>query len=775
MCSDTTQKEKDIMILTSLEQTDFLDYIWSSTLEKVGNIGDLQTGWWLISVGIGIALFLALVVTFKTNVNQISRKQLDEFIQVKKYIPELYIELNRNMEYLRYFVHANTWKKRIIDEYNNMFRDTLGKEATAAINNSILTKKLSSNSSYTKIKACIQKRKDVLERETKSTKENREKYGEYYFRLSDYLYTAPRRLELLYELCELAEVRTMVAVGSAGNGKTNNLCKLVEGIIDSKAPCLFINAKKIKVNCYDYVVSQLLPDLLKDYSGVYLHIVSFLCGLQRKKFVIIIDAINENDMDVFVSSIGDLNDKLSKYKHIKVLYACRSEYFEARYNRYFEGSYVKPYVFHLEQVEYSDRAKSTIIRAYMNYFNVSGPISQNVIKRMMQSLFLMRIFFEVNKNKTSQNIELRDAEIYKLYIDSIAQKVSPFDFRGCIEKIASIMVDQCTFDGVEITQLGLSTSDYSAFKDALDDNLIISKSVHIGKGITESVTEYVYFVFDELRDYCLARYVLISSMKKGDETYSDYFKFVRELYEKHQSPIEGILKYGYYYFKTSNNVNLCQSVLTAFADFDPSHFVSNYWMYTRQRVFSNFGVALIFQDSQNILQFERDYIALQIQKEPKLYWDIFWYLFRNEIAEVEPNLNFAVLLLIEDIPFNTTKDVVSYFFNDRYDRFRELRYDSRRRIEILCNRVAQFERRKGVLSLPIKQMLIILAALEPLEPELSKYERFALDQNVIDYIEKVADHEMKKALLELKEKLEKTRAWTNERENAFLLFEVGDL
>ena len=76
------------------------------------------------------------------------------------------------------------------------------------------------------------------------------------------------------------------------------------------------------------------------------------------------------------------------------------------------------------------------------------------------------------------------------------------------------MVDQCTFDGVEITQLGLSTSDYSAFKDALDDNLIISKSVHIGKGITESDTEYVYFVFDELRDYCLARYVLISSIKK---------------------------------------------------------------------------------------------------------------------------------------------------------------------------------------------------------------------------------------------------------------------
>lgn len=299
------------------------------------------------------------------------------------------------------------------------------------------------------------------------------------------------------------------------------------------------------------------------------------------------------------------------------------------------------------------------------------------------------------------------------------------------------MVDQCTFDGVEITQLGLSTSDYSAFKDALDDNLIISKSVHIGKGITESDTEYVYFVFDELRDYCLARYVLISSIKKGDETYSDYFKFVRELFEKHQSPIEGVLKYGYYYFKTSNNANLCQSILTVFADFDPSHFVSNYWMYTRQRVFSNFGVALIFQDSQNILQFEREYISSQIQKEPILYWDIFWYLLRNEFAGVEPNLNFAVSLLIEDVPFSTTKDVVSLFFNDRYDRFRELRDDSRRRIEILCNRVVRLERIKKVLPLQIKQILIILAALEPLEPELSKYERFALDQGVTDYIERV--------------------------------------
>ena len=270
-CSDISEREKNTMILTGLEQTGFWDYVWSSVCEKVGSIGDLQTGWWLVTVCIGIALFLALVVTFKSNVNQISRLQLDEFIRVKKYIPELYIELNRNMECLRYFAYADTWKKRIINEYNNMFRDTLGKEATAAINNPILTKKLRYCSNYKEIKACIQSRKNAIESVTKSTNENRDKFGEYYFRLSDYLYTAPRQLDLLYELCELAEAKATVVVGSAGNGKTNNLCKLVEGIINNKSSCLFINAKKIKVNCYDYIIEQLLPDFLKNYSSLYFY------------------------------------------------------------------------------------------------------------------------------------------------------------------------------------------------------------------------------------------------------------------------------------------------------------------------------------------------------------------------------------------------------------------------------------------------------------------------------------------------------------------------
>ena len=180
----------------------------------------------------------------------------------------------------------------------------------------------------------------------------------------------------------------------------------------------------------------------------------------------------------------------------------------------------------------------------------------------------------------------------------------------------------------------------------MDDNLIISENIHIGKGIAETSFEYVYFVFDELRDFCLARYVLVSSLKDSDDTYSKYFEFAGNLYNNHLSPIEGILKYGYYYFKTNNRTNLCKKILATYSDFDPDDVNPDHWMNTRQRVFHDFGIALIFQDSQNILEFEKDYIKLQIIKEPKLYWEVFWYLLRNEYAGVNPDLELAVTLLV---------------------------------------------------------------------------------------------------------------------------------
>lgn len=743
---------------------------YAELMEFVSSIGDLQTLWWLICTLFSIAIFSAFVVKFRENVNEKSKLQIDDFLKSQKYIPEIYVELNRNMEYIRCFTHKKTWRKRIIREYNSLLSNTLGKQVLKAIDEPAFLKRIHYYANYKKIREVIQKRIAFLEAALESSEENRNKYGENYFFLRGSLYHTPRKLKLLFEQCEVAEAKAMVVVGSAGNGKTNLLCKTVETIMANKQPCLFINARSINKNCYDFIASQLLPDFLKAYFTLYLRVISLLLWLQGKKFYIIIDAINENDSDIFADSIGELTDKLSKFKNIKVLFACRSEYFQARYSRYFDCTVNKPYVLHLEQVEYSDRAKETLLLLYRQHFDVSGPIHPEAVSRMLHSLFLMRLFFEVNQNKTSQNLELRDAEIYKAYFDAVSSRAAPFDFQGIVERISHLMIAQKRYDGVLLSELNLSTTDMKSFKDALDDNLIISKNIHVGKGIAETSFEYVYFVFDELRDFCLARYVLVTSIKNGDNTYSLFFDFAGELFNNRLSPIEGILKYGYYYFKINNRTDLCEKILETYSDFDPDVVNPKHWMNTRQRVFHDFGIALIFQDSQNILSFEEEYIKYRIENEPKLYWEVFWYLLRNEYAQVQPNLELAIIFLVRNVPFSITEKIVAVFFSDRDDRYRYLRTEKRRRIEILCDRAEQIKKRWGQLSHSFIQLLVILAALEPMEPELFRYEKYVLSEEIIGPLRNECSEELQSALMDLEEK----QRLKHENQSVFF-YDMGDL
>ena len=52
---------------------------------------------------------------------------INKFINEKKYLPDIYVELNNNMEMLRYYIFSSRWKHRIINQYNSMFKGANGK------------------------------------------------------------------------------------------------------------------------------------------------------------------------------------------------------------------------------------------------------------------------------------------------------------------------------------------------------------------------------------------------------------------------------------------------------------------------------------------------------------------------------------------------------------------------------------------------------------------------------------------------------------------------
>ena len=119
-------------------------------------------------------------------------------------------------------------------------------------------------------------------------------------------------------------------------------------------------------------------------------------------------------------------------------------------------------------------------------------------------------------------LEFRNAEIYKLYFKKIASEHKEIDLNRIVNNIARYMFAEFQFDKMPIEELHLSSDDLDSLRNLLDNNLIISRSVHAGTGITERKEEYVYFVFDELRDFCLARYLLTfpCSFGIGDDTFS---------------------------------------------------------------------------------------------------------------------------------------------------------------------------------------------------------------------------------------------------------------
>lgn len=727
----------------TLSFTDILDFI-----------GNFDTIRGIISVIIILLLFVWLLITFRKKINKITKKQVEFFIADGKYIPQIYIELSEAMEYLRYFIYSNKWKKRIIRCYNTIFKGYDGKVILKTLNYNIKNKLFFMQKTET-IKSNISKAHNELENirtyKTKAAEDNREEF----FHMRQLIYYRTDALKQCELLIDLIKANNLIVVGSAGNGKTNLLCRLSEILIKIKLPCLLINARDINTNCTDYIINK-LPFVKKihNHSTLFLRIYDCLLFLRRKHFFIIIDAINENDRDVFVESLGSLLDDFSKYKRIKVILSCRSEYFDSRYSQYFNSCESQPYKLKLDEIRYDERAKEKIFSVYSEYYNMHTQLPEYIKDRLLNSLLLMRIFFEVNSNQEKCNLELRNAEIYKMYIDMVSSKTVGIDLHQIMNNISKLMVNSLNFDSVKIADLGLSAKDLEMFQNCLDNNLIISRKLVEGTDITERTYEVIYFVFDELRDFCLSRYLLITAEDEQDKSFTSLFSFLETIFKEKQSPLEGVLKYSYYYLKKTQNDDACISILEKYGSSDAVN-IYNYRGYREEkRLFNNIGMSLIFTDFSDLKDFELDYISKYIIKNPLAFWKIFYILLQNEYTDNTPDVSLALEILLNDHSYEEICKIINAFFNDKEKFYSYISSNEPRQIEVLCDYLDMLKQAKGDFSFELKQFLLLIATIESDENLLYEFKEFALDTKVFDSLkERVKSSELIDDLEKIKERL----------------------
>lgn len=718
------------MLSTESRDQNFFDMAIEKIRTIINAFGEIQTAWGFIAAAFLAVAFLYAIFSFRKRVNKGTSSQIHFFVKIKKYEPELYIELNRNMECLRYFVFSHNWKTRIVQAYNKLFAGYEGKRIKKAFKNDGVYRV----SYFTKMSVIAQRLESLnsLFESIRSEKEvYRENLGEYFYIVRNLAYDYTKSIDLLLKYCDMITHKAVLLVGSAGNGKTNLLCKLSEVAIKSKIPVMLINSRDIDGNCTDYILNNLpLLKKLKEFSVIYLYVISFLLLIQRKHFYIFIDAINENDREVFVNSIGETIDYFSKYPRIRILLTCRSEYFQSRYKNYFDKCAHAPYLFDMMDTHYDERALNKMFITYQNHFNVKSEISLHAKKRLLSSLFLMKIFFEVNCNRNENIIELRNAEIYLSYIRKIAANIKGIDFLQTVQKIAGAMIEDSQYNYVNLNRVGIDGVDREKLYQALDNNIIISRTVLSGKGITKNENEVVIFVFDEFRDFCLARYLLLYSEDKHDNEYSLFFDKVNEMFQNRQSPVEGIIKYGYYYFKTYGPAELSEKILTLYSETDVQYIANRENRYNPPyRLFNNFGLSLIFIDGGEIIENELNFLKKYIARDPSNYWPIFWFLLKNEYSSVSPRLDLGIRLLVKDRSSNEVFKTFDSFFDDRYV-YRYYGGDDKRRVSILSDWLEHIQKQNGLLSLELKQFIVLLCSYDPHEPRLHQYRRFVLEESV---------------------------------------------
>ena len=313
----------------------------------IDGFGTVQTAWGLIVAGTLIIAFIFCVFAFTKRINKITKAQIQRFQKEGKYLPSIYIELNNSMEYLRYFIFSYRWKHRIIRQYNHLFHGYEGKRLKQLFG-PVTKYSLSYFTPFSSLSSTLSAMHDELERLRKNHRELYSEHGEIVWAIANSTYNHVHAIKHLQDLCAMMRQKNVILVGGAGNGKTSLLCRMSEVAIANKLPCLLVNSRDIKEDCSEYIIKKLpIIPKLRNMTSLYLRLISLVLFFQRKYFYIFVDAINENDREVFTNSISTLLETFSKYSRIRILLTCRREYFDSRYKTLFSTGEEKPYIFNL--------------------------------------------------------------------------------------------------------------------------------------------------------------------------------------------------------------------------------------------------------------------------------------------------------------------------------------------------------------------------------------------------------------------------------------------
>lgn len=655
----------------------------------------------LIIVIVIICSFFKWLFSNKRKINSITKETISTLINNKKYVPGLFVELNESKECLRYLFYKNKWKHRIVAEFNALFHDYYGTLLKELFSNRDIVFKLSNNLNINEIINLMTKTKNSL----KLLQQGKIKIPERYSKSAQMFQTFSNVYRIYSEVIDdlikkahFIKARYIILTGSAGNGKTNLLCSFSEFLIKHNKRCVFINGKDIKISVEEHFWAQIgFPKILTKSETtfcIFKYLFWKLLSLGLPLYILI-DAVNENDSKQVLETYRDFLGTVLHKRNTYIIVTCRSEYFEARFRKHLVDDLdISPVIEDIVEEPYSSVAVDRLFDNYADAFNYHSKLTYQVKEHLSKQLLLTRIFFETYSNRSEQVSDLDLHALYELYIERVSKEHN-VDVRSYLDEIAKIMLKQKNYISVPLANISAPSK---MTHDAIDGTILISKTiVHHADSLLKNEEEYVYFVFDELRDYCLARYRLKNMCSSPDEYPSNdnILSFLNELNADNAVCLEGVINYVYREGQKRKNCDLCRIILYKFIDTAETN--------TQHRRATELGrgTRLILDNPSSILVCEKEFLCKKLQDKNTGYASmLFSYFVAQELYEGSPNLNLFFDLLKNIGSRNKIEQVILRCISNWRDRCVSLKdlididkrlinisYDSVKRFrkfEILC-------------------------------------------------------------------------------------------
>ena len=557
-----------------------------------------------------VLIFILYLVYFHFKCKKITREQIKAYENSGKYCKGLFVELNDSKEKIRCFCFQKKWKKRIINQYNILFDDKYGRQ---------LNDVYASSSVNLHIRRHFISRKTVVDniQNTESFLEriyNRQlKVNPKYYKTNDvYECFGSRyrdRIKQIKSRAEYMNANYLLITGTAGNGKSVMLCSVADLLLSNGETILFFNARDINNDLRKYICERLIPSWIKKSFRIYWIINVFLHWLFRRSIFIMIDAINENDKVLFLENLGSDIKFFTKYQTVKVIVTCRSEYYEVKYKQYLEAEGLKESFvsLSLQAEKYSQNACAKLIRNYANHYRFNGDISEVVREKITSQLLLARIFFEVYQDQNTNVYELNKFELYKRYLEDFTDDKT----KNIIQDITRKMFDNKTYENIPLCEIGLGQKDYVL----LDSSVVVCRTIICDEGtLLEDAQEVVNFVYDEMRDYHLARLLLNDCKDSKGISLQKVKNMVRTLKTQDAICFEGIINYLFAYFSDVFNEEMIEYLLWNFIwerDSKMDRFGNR-----RSESICSWGLTLLLETGQIYNEVGEKYFDILIRKNP---------------------------------------------------------------------------------------------------------------------------------------------------------------